>query len=79
MNEFYDGVEIVHIDEEQKNMIIRLDNIREFHNKYCEQKERIEKAIPLLCEADSLIMKKKYGEANLRILEAKKILKGSDK
>lgn len=41
--------------------------------------QRIDKAVTLLCEADSLIMVKKYGEANLRIHKAKEILKGSDK
>lgn len=45
MNEFNDGIELVHIDKEQKNMTIRLDNIRELHNKYCEQNKIINKAI----------------------------------
>ena len=48
----YDGIEIVTIDKEEKNMIIRLDNIRKFYDEYCQMKldkeeleERIDKAI----------------------------------
>lgn len=48
-------------------------------NYMIELRERIDKTIPLLHDADSLIMVKKYGEANLRIHKAKEILKGSDK
>ena len=44
----YDGIEIITIDEEEKNMIIRLDNIRKFYDEYCQMKldkEEIEERI----------------------------------
>ena len=53
----YDGIEIITIDEEEKNMIIRLDNIRKFYDEYCQMKldkeeieERIAEAIEYLKE-----------------------------
>ena len=45
-------------------------------NYMIELRERIDKAIPLLCDSDSLIMKKEYANANFRIHKAKEILKG---
>lgn len=52
-----------------------IDLVREIK----QSQEKIKKAIPLLCDADVLIMKKEYAKANLRIHKAKEILKGSDK
>ena len=41
-----------------------------------ELKDRIDKAINLLCDADSCIMKREYAKANRRISKAKDLLKG---
>lgn len=46
--------------------------------KFDSVQQRIDKAISLLCDADSCIMKREYSKANMCIHKAKEILRGKD-
>lgn len=80
MNEFDEGIEIFHIDKDQKEMIINLEKIRMFHNEYCELKQRIGKAIEYInnnwdgSSYTDAILKSKVAELN--ITELLEILRG---